>query len=488
MKKNFFKAAAFVLAAIIVLSNTAPAYAYTVKRGDSLGKIADKYNMSVEELREMNGIPNGGAIYVGEELKVSKDESTAVTDNSDQNKNAKTNSTAKSSNTDKSNKATSSTTKNTAKKAKTDGKIDKNTANMLRGMFDAEYYSKTYPDVVKALGDKEDILFSHFITSGIWEGRQPNADFNVSVYACAYSDLAETAKKEGLSPKETILFMYNHYNSFGKKENRDITTVEKALKNKVIVKSIATADDEKGEPLAGSVIADPFPKTKASGTVDSGSSSGKSQGSQPEKKAEEEKEKEKAKKHVHSYSEKVLAAPTCQKDGLLEKTCTGCGDKILVTLKKNECFFVSHTESATCQKDGKTYDQCVVCGKIVNEKVIKKTGCKAGEPVITDRVEPTCTKDGSYIKTTYCVFCGAQTSQEKVVVPALGHDKSAGYVVTKQPTCTEKGQEQLICKTCGRVLDRQPINKTPHKYSKYTTKSEKDGREVHKCIFCGCEE
>ena len=40
-------------------------------------------------------------------------------------------------------------------------------------MFDAEFYAKTYPDVYAALGNDETLLYNHYKTYGIKEGRLP---------------------------------------------------------------------------------------------------------------------------------------------------------------------------------------------------------------------------------------------------------------------------------------------------------------------------
>lgn len=40
-------------------------------------------------------------------------------------------------------------------------------------VFDAEYYAKTYPDVVQALGTDADTLYKHYLTYGKKEGRNP---------------------------------------------------------------------------------------------------------------------------------------------------------------------------------------------------------------------------------------------------------------------------------------------------------------------------
>lgn len=43
---------------------------YTVKSGDSLGKIASKYNTTYKKLADLNGIANPNKIYVGQKIRV----------------------------------------------------------------------------------------------------------------------------------------------------------------------------------------------------------------------------------------------------------------------------------------------------------------------------------------------------------------------------------------------------------------------------------
>ncbi len=56
--------------------------------------------------------------------------------------------------------------------------------------FNGEDYAKMYPDVVKAFGTNDPmVMYNHFINCGIWENRQPNAQFEVNAYATKNVDL-----------------------------------------------------------------------------------------------------------------------------------------------------------------------------------------------------------------------------------------------------------------------------------------------------------
>ena len=57
--------------------------------------------------------------------------------------------------------------------------------------------------------------------------------------------------------------------------------------------------------------------------------------------------------------------------------------------------------------------------------------------VVENRVEPTCTAEGSYDNVVYCTACGIEISREKIVVNVLGHDKVSHEA--KTPTCTIYG-------------------------------------------------
>ena len=61
--------------------------------------------------------------------------------------------------------------------------------------------------------------------------------------------------------------------------------------------------------------------------------------------------------------------------------------------------------------------------------------CDHANTVVTEenKVDPTCTADGSYEKVTSCLGCGEELSRETVTVPALGHDYQDG-------TCANCGQ------------------------------------------------
>ena len=56
-------------------------------------------------------------------------------------------------------------------------------------VFDATYYANKYPDLKAAFGTDAAKLYNHFITHGIYEGRQGCAAFSAKAYLQKYSDL-----------------------------------------------------------------------------------------------------------------------------------------------------------------------------------------------------------------------------------------------------------------------------------------------------------
>ena len=72
--------------------------------------------------------------------------------------------------------------------------------------------------------------------------------------------------------------------------------------------------------------------------------------------------------------------------------------------------------------------------------------------VIT-KTEATCEKEGSEV---FKCECGNTITK---TIPATGHDVS-DYIITSQPTCSQKGCKQKICNTCNKVIDSQLIVET----------------------------
>ncbi len=69
-----------------------------------------------------------------------------------------------------------------------------------------------------------------------------------------------------------------------------------------------------------------------------------------------------------------------------------------------------------------------------------------GEPVIENKVDPTCTEKGHHDEVVYCTYCGEELSRETVEDDPLGHDLV--HHDAQEPTCTEIGWEEYD--TCSR--------------------------------------
>ena len=84
------------------------------------------------------------------------------------------------------------------------------------GVFDPQYYASTYPDVVKALGADENVLYQHYLTYGKKEGRQP--------YAPALTDAQVTEKLLALKSKYPDGMVWNE-NSYYDRLGRNGRTI-----------------------------------------------------------------------------------------------------------------------------------------------------------------------------------------------------------------------------------------------------------------------
>lgn len=83
-----------------------------------------------------------------------------------------------------------------------------------RAVFDADYYSRTYPDLAAAFGTDENALFNHFVSYGIQEGRSCSAEFNPQAYRQRYADLQAAFGSN-------MAAYCRHYTNYGKAEGRD---------------------------------------------------------------------------------------------------------------------------------------------------------------------------------------------------------------------------------------------------------------------------
>lgn len=135
----------------------------------------------------------------------------------------------------------------TAKAHKRDLTADEVTA--ITKIFDAKYYAKVYPDVVDALGtDDATTMLTHFLAFGLWEERQPCANFNVDVYASRNPDVAKVYGDD-------IVGYYVHYSTFIKSEAwRPLSTLYDAYQKNVTVYSVYDFVKGQTTPKTGATI------------------------------------------------------------------------------------------------------------------------------------------------------------------------------------------------------------------------------------------
>lgn len=81
-------------------------------------------------------------------------------------------------------------------------------------VFDADYYATVNADVAAVFGNNKTLLFQHFISNGMSEGRVGSAEFNVAEYIAYNPELVSVLGTESVAP------YYVHYVLSGKAEGR----------------------------------------------------------------------------------------------------------------------------------------------------------------------------------------------------------------------------------------------------------------------------
>jgi len=156
----------------------------------------------------------------------------------------------------------------------------------------------------------------------------------------------------------------------------------------------------------------------------------------------------------------------------------------------------------TCTEDGWYRYDCTEPGSSVYFHEVKLPALGHDyEETVTITKQPTCTEAGEETHTFKCTRCG-DTYTEKKTIPANGHvwssevDGENWGRVTKEPTCTEEGEAVDYCTVCGELntfVEPRILEKTDHSFVVYVQDSfEKatcinEGYETghFECEFCG---
>jgi len=187
----------------------------------------------------------------------------------------------------------------------------------------------------------------------------------------------------------------------------------------------------------------------------------------------------------HSY-EAEITRPTCEDKGYTTYTCV-CGDSYVADYVSAsghapKAAVEENRVEATCEKDG-SYEMVTYCGTCDKElsrtqHTIDAIGHDYDDGVITTK--PGCETEG--VKTFTCANDKSHTYTEKV--PATGHEYTA---VVTAPTCEDKGYTTYTC-VCGDSYVADYVSATGHSFGSWKVTKDPTctvkGQERRDCEKC----
>ena len=154
----------------------------------------------------------------------------------------------------------------------------------------------------------------------------------------------------------------------------------------------------------------------------------------------------------HIYGDwAVTKEATCTEDGIKEKVCSACGNKITDTIPANghswdEEFTVD--KEATCTEEGSKSRHCANCDEKKDITVIPITAHEYEWDVTKT---PTHTEDGE--KALVCVVCGAVKEGSQGIIPRDYDDHRKTHVAYKEATTIAEGNiEYWYCEVCKKYF------------------------------------
>ena len=142
--------------------------------------------------------------------------------------------------------------------------------------------------------------------------------------------------------------------------------------------------------------------------------------------------------------------PTCIEKGEEKRVCSRCDifDTREIAALGHNFDAWTQTKAPTCIEQGEEERDCSRCGFFETRELDVTDHTEVIDPAVA----ATCTEAGK-TEGKHCSVCGTVLVAQETV-DALGHDYG-DWTQTKEPTCTEKGEEKRTCSRCDAFETRE---------------------------------